>query len=316
MTIAAMQLAAGRGDRLRIDPQTLEYQIERVAGRLKQQLVPVDAKAAYAEGMQRFQAAELAAAESEFTRAIRSGIEIDEAGAHCYLMRGLIRARSGDSESAVADFNRAQQLGEDGFELYFLRGMNHYLLDLYRAAEDDLTQAQTRNPDIADVYLYRGLSRVLRGDYESALQDLDTAQTLGYSGEALYQNRAYAYVRLGRLQEAAKEVETARTLAPESVWTRSASAGLLLAQKRYAEALAELKPALQSEQNASLYFELGLLHLMMLQSGEALQAYAEGLQTARQEVIDVALRELEYWRPHIPPALRAMITEWLDYRID
>jgi tetratricopeptide (TPR) repeat protein len=104
-------------------------------------------------------------------QALRSGLK--EAG--IYLLRGDLRAESGEEEGALADYGRA--LAAD--------------------------------PGLAPAYLKRGMLLVRLGRYEPAVADLSRALELGLTAAEAYSHRGVAYAHLSQTEAARRDLETA-----------------------------------------------------------------------------------------------------------
>lgn len=97
-----------------------------------------------------------------------------------HVNRGILRHRLGQSEAALADYDRALALGPTEAEAYLnkaatlfkLEGRWREALPLFTAA----LERKTRRPEIA--YFGRGLTHELAGDLRAAYADLKKASEL------------------------------------------------------------------------------------------------------------------------------------------
>jgi len=118
------------------------------------------------------------------TKAIEQQPQITRDLAATYSNRGLLLARLGDIEAALADHDQALALA----------------------------------PELAGLYINRANAHVRARDYRAAFADLDRAIELaGDSLPAAYYNRALLFQRLGDRQAARTDAERAAELAPQTL---------------------------------------------------------------------------------------------------
>ncbi|OWY65617.1 hypothetical protein B7486_40835 [cyanobacterium TDX16] len=112
--------------------------------------------------------------------------------------RGLVKAKQGDYEGAVADFTEAIRLKPKYPEAYYQRALTRYQPDEdgeyensdSEGAIQDLTQAIQLKPDYADAYYERGEILSNSGEVEPAIEDLNQTIRLNPNHIAAYYSRA------------------------------------------------------------------------------------------------------------------------------
>jgi tetratricopeptide (TPR) repeat protein len=108
-----------------------------------------------------------AAALAAFDEAIRRSPE----SAPAYASRGMVRARLGDVDGAIADYNRAHELGAPTDEVLFSRCQALISKHDYQGAIADCTAVLAENPRHAGASFTRGNARWLAGDADQARAD-------------------------------------------------------------------------------------------------------------------------------------------------
>jgi tetratricopeptide (TPR) repeat protein len=108
-----------------------------------------------------------AAALAAFDEAIRQSPESAAAYAH----RGVVRARLGAVDGAIADYDRAHKLGAPADEVLFNRCQALTSKRDYQGAIADCTAALAENPSHAGASFARGNARWLAGDADQARAD-------------------------------------------------------------------------------------------------------------------------------------------------
>jgi len=108
-----------------------------------------------------------AAAVTAFDEAIRLSPE----SAAAYARRGLVRARLGDVDGAIADYTKARELGAPADEVLFNRCQALISKHDYRGAIADCTAVLAENPSHAGASFARGNARWLAGNADQARAD-------------------------------------------------------------------------------------------------------------------------------------------------
>ena len=108
-----------------------------------------------------------AAALAAFDEAIRHSPE----SAPAYASRGMVRARLGDVDGAIADYTRAHELGAPADDVLFNRCQALISKRHYEGAIADCTAVLAENPSHAGASFTRGNARWLAGDADQARAD-------------------------------------------------------------------------------------------------------------------------------------------------
>ena len=138
--LAAITLAAERGDRLRVTPSSIEGVFDEVSQALGRILLPPEAREARRRGRRAMDAGDLVVAEASFDEACRLGLNDEETK----LWRGWARLGLGRFDEAAADLGAV--LGRDPLEppAGEWRPIAAYLRAVLREAQGDLAGALER----------------------------------------------------------------------------------------------------------------------------------------------------------------------------
>ncbi len=139
-------------------------------------------------------------------------LQLDPNLATVYNNRGLARASSGDISGALADYNQAIQLNFNFAAPYNNRGLAHAQQGKFREALADYNQAIVLDPNLAETYNNRGLTRFQQGDISGAVADYNQALQLNPKLAAAYGNRGIAKCERGDKQGAIKDFQQAANL--------------------------------------------------------------------------------------------------------
>jgi tetratricopeptide (TPR) repeat protein len=131
-----------------------------------------------------------------------------------FLLRGDCFHKLEQFESALADYNFAEQLGNNSPDLYLNRGICLVSVGLYEQARLDLRLVLSRSEN-AKAFYYLGVIDYMNYDHKSAEENLTEAiwHNEGYM-EAFYL-RAATYAEWGKLQKARWDYESAIELKPD-----------------------------------------------------------------------------------------------------
>ena len=86
-----------------------------------------------------------------------------------------------DYEGALADYNKAMELGLAETGLYFNRGVIMQIQGNLDAAIKDYTEAINIDPSNAKSYYNRGIAKLAQERSDEALKDLEIASRLGFT---------------------------------------------------------------------------------------------------------------------------------------
>ena len=163
------------------------------------------------QGNDKHQSGDYQGAIADYDKAIQLGPQFADA----YYNRGNARSALGDYQGAVADCDKAIQLDPRSADAYYNRGNARSALGDYEGAVADYDKAIEFNPQSADAYYNRGNARNALGDYEGAVADYDKAIQLDPQFADAYYNRGNAGNAFGDYQGAVADYDKAIQLRPQ-----------------------------------------------------------------------------------------------------
>ncbi len=143
--------------------------------------MPLEAQAAFQNGLMQLDSGDYRFAIWEFTQAIKHG----PSGDHYWFSRGATRANVGDFEGALRDFSRAIQLDSTNAKYWADRGKLYSMLREDSNAISDLTKAIELAPSQVNYFLRRAVVKQDLGDDDGACRDAYIAVKLNYNREPL-----------------------------------------------------------------------------------------------------------------------------------
>ena len=132
-----------------------------------------------------------------------------------YFDRGSVRAKRGEFDAAISDFNACLRLEPKKAAAYFARGCAWGEKKQYYRGIRDLDRCIRIEPHFAVAYRVRGAFWLTLGDAERALADFNKDVRFDGSAEAA-SYRAMAWIRKGDAAKAERDLERAIRLAPEN----------------------------------------------------------------------------------------------------
>ncbi len=170
---------------------------------------------------------------------------------------GLVQARLGRHDEAVAAFARAAELGFDQVDLHVAQGLSLRAQNRYAQAVAAFDRALQTMPLRADLHLHRGEVLRAMGSLDSALASFDTAARLDTSLGAAHRYRGELLAASGDQHEAALAYERAVRIDPADVTALVGQAEALRRLERFDAATAALQQALsRSPRNSRAHYIL------------------------------------------------------------
>jgi tetratricopeptide (TPR) repeat protein len=160
--------------------------------------------------------------ENEAAKAAPAGASVAEALAAT--TRGQTLARSGKTEEALAEFNRAIELDPHNVQALYSRGLLYQGEKQHQRAIEDFTAANGLSPQRADPLLGRAISYLALDKIREAAADLDEAAQADPQNPQIWMTRGLAYERLGDRNKAADCYAHAINLRPKDEAARNSLA--------------------------------------------------------------------------------------------
>ncbi len=141
-----------------------------------------------------------------------AGVAVAEA--QVYATHGQVLAKSGKTEEALAEFNRAIELDPNNAQALYGRGLLYQGEKQHQLAIDDFTAAYGLKPQQAEPLLGRAVSYLAIDKVKEAAADLDEAVQADPQNAQIWSTRGQAYERLGDKPKAAESYGRAINLRP------------------------------------------------------------------------------------------------------
>lgn len=158
--------------------------------------------------------------------------------------RGQLKARVGNNEAALADFQQAVRIDAKCWRALHNRGVLLAQAGQFEPAFDDFHKTIELNPGFAKAYANRGALYVLAGELEPALADYQHAAELDPKFAIAQRGCGRVCHMLGRVDEAVEHLSRAIELAPRDANALASRGDLLTDLGEYAAAAHDYEQAL------------------------------------------------------------------------
>jgi tetratricopeptide (TPR) repeat protein len=186
-------------------------------------------------------------------------IALDPALAKAWKLRGDLRQRAKDSEGALSDYAKSEDLDPNDPRLYVSRSAARISGGNLKGALKDCEQALALDPNDADAWYNSACAKYMGQDTEGAIKDAEKAVKLKKDhADALFL-RGIAKGELFREEDGLADVEEALRLKPTIPGGLMGSAILLYETKRYEEAITRFTQVIEldDEGKAEAYYYRG-----------------------------------------------------------
>jgi tetratricopeptide (TPR) repeat protein len=186
---------------------------------------------------------EVAALEATLS-GIEASLEDDPSSALAHAQKGVVLARLGRDEEALAAYSKALELQADFGDVLFNLGNLLRQLGRHEDALASYDRALELAPTDATLLNNRGVSLFLLERYQEALDSYARAIALQPDYANAFTNRGNALQELGLHEEAVESHEHALALAPDNVRARTNLGNALQEMGRHEEAVGQYNAAL------------------------------------------------------------------------
>ncbi len=141
-------------------------------------------------------------------------IEVGYRRPHAYSSRGLFHAMLGNYEKAIADYNMAIEQGAKDASPYINRAAVYMSQQKHDLAVKDYTKAATMEPQNPGIFQQRAVAWKLAGRFDMAIADFGKVIELDPKSVAAWMGRGFVWFQKREYQKAIDDFSTAIELAP------------------------------------------------------------------------------------------------------
>ena len=202
-----------------------------------------------------------------------------------YINQGNVIMETGDAETALKYFEKAEKADPNRVEVYLSKGMAYANLDRFGEAEKTFKKALLVNKKCGEAYFHMGCMAGLRGDLNQGIKYLDTALVNGFDGVQTCLTLGMMYEEQGNENMALRNYNKVLLLEPTNIDAHIQKCNLLIQSNRKKESIEALNTMIQ---NCPDYFEGYHLKCRVLaELGEydkAIEVLNQGLEMFPEEM--------------------------------
>jgi len=196
-----------------------------------------------------------------------------------YTQRASAWWARGERQKALADFDRAIQLGYAEPHAFTSRGMFHTAVGNLDAALKDFGQAIEKNPKDEVPFINRAAVYISQRKIDSAIGDYTRAIELNPKKASNYQQRAVAQKMMGNLDAALADFNRALELDPKDMASLMGRGFIWFQQEKHKHAIADFSAVIEIDPNsAAAYNNRGFNEHLLGEAKKALADYSRALE--------------------------------------
>jgi len=235
---------------------------------------------------------------ADYNKAMELGPDL----AYPYNNRGVSYYHKGQYSLAIADYSRAIELKPDFVEAYNNRGVAYYHKGQYSLAIADYSRAIELKPDFVEAYNNRGVAYAHNCEYDQAIANYDRAIKLKPDYAVAYNNRGNAYVGKNKHDLAITDYDRAIRLKPDFVEAYNNRGNAYAEKGEHDLAITDYDRAIRLKPNYSLpYHGRGFVYKKSGKKQKAIGDFERFLELSAAEY----WRD-EYWRKEAEEQLREL----------
>jgi tetratricopeptide (TPR) repeat protein len=166
--------------------------------------------------------------------------------------RAVSRLKSGELDTAMADFNELLVLNKTNDLFYQWRGGVHLAKGEVDKGIEDLTRAIEINSQNDAAYLNRAQACRMAGQFDKAIEDLTQCLRLNPTNQMAYKTRAACYNAKSETKKEIQDWSDGLRISPEDATALALRGRAYCLVKKFAEALADYRKAIRIEPTNNL----------------------------------------------------------------
>ncbi len=200
-----------------------------------------------------------------------------------YTLRAGAYWEQGKQTEALADFNRAIELGYNEPHAFVSRALFHAAIGDFDKAVVDYNVAIEKEPNNVSHYVNRAAVFMSLNKFEDAKGDYDKAIDLDNDNPSLYQQRAIAQKALLKLDESIKDFTKALELDPRSIPVLMGRGFVFFQMGQHENAVSDFGKVIELNPKAAVAFNNRGYNLQQLsKDNEALSDFDKAIELAPQ----------------------------------
>jgi tetratricopeptide (TPR) repeat protein len=215
---------------------------------------------------------------------INAAIEMSPKDPNMFFIRGKIRAKMMQHESAEQDFSAALVLNPNLVDAYMARSVERRMLKKYEGAFRDIHDASRLDSTNPRIYFSFGNLFVATENYVDAVNSFSKAIKLKKDYAEAYNNRAYAKIFTKDFKGAIDDGITAKSFMPSNPYVYNNIGQAYRELSQLDSAFTSFNKAIELDNNfAQAYFERGKAHQQKNDKTAACKDFSDALKLGNAE---------------------------------
>ncbi len=250
-------------------------------------------------------------------------IEASPKEGRLYTLRAGARWALAENELALADFNKAIELGYDAAHAYSSRGLFHAAVGEYEAAIADYAKAIEKDTKDEVPLVNRASVLMSMGKYEEAAEDYTQAISLNDKNAVYYQQRAIANKLLGNVDRAIADYDKAIAIEPSNVAAWMGRGFIKFQMGKSQDAIDDFSKVIELAPGTAVAFNnRGFNYQILKQYDKAAKDFEEALKIAPKYLLALQNRgwllatceDVSIQDPAVAVEIATTVCEMSDYR--
>ena len=250
-------------------------------------------------------------------------IEANPKEGRLYTLRAGAQWAIGDNERALADFNKAIELGYDAAHAFSSRGLFQAAVGEYDAAIADYTKAIEKDTKDEVPLVNRASVFMAMGKYEDAAADYTQAIALNDKNAVYFQQRAIANKLLNNIEKAIEDYDKAIAIEPSNVAAWMGRGFIKFQMGKSQDAIDDFSKVIELAPGTAVAFNnRGFNYQLLKQYDKAAKDFEEALKLAPKYLLALQNRgwllatceEKSVRNPAVAIEIATTVCEMSDYR--
>ena len=195
-----------------------------------------------------------------------------------YIAQGVAQVDKGDSDAAIAEYEKAMILDPGNVIPFINRGKARANKGALDAAIADYDKAISMDPDNALTYNNRCFARVKKGDFDAAIADCDKSIALDPTFAFAYNNRGQAFASQGKFDKAMADYDKSIAFDDENIFAYQNRGDARIQLENWDGAIADFDKCIAIDAKAAMpYNSRGLARYYKGEVDQALDDYNKAL---------------------------------------
>src|SRR5690242_5511360 len=179
---------------------------------------------------------------------------VKQYAAQVYFSKGLTDVQKGDSQAAIAEYDKVIKLDPESANAFVNRGKAHANMGALDEAIADYDKAIALEPDNEMAYNNRCFTQVGKRNFDAAIADCDKAIAINPNFAYAYNNRGQALASQGKIDKALADYDKSIALDAENIFAYVNRGNLRIVVRNWDGAIADFEKSITINAKSAVAF--------------------------------------------------------------